>query len=250
MQTITDVVLELDQIIAHCAATKNKAGYFAALYKSMTIAVKQGINNNVFENGQRMEHLDINFAKRYIDAFYAYNEGVSCSASWKLAFDSCKNDGLIVMQHLLLGINTHINLDLAIAAALTSPGNAITDLQHDFNKINDVISSLVNDVQEVLCDIWLPMRMLTKIANGRQEAVLNFSIDKARAVSWANAFALAEIMTEQQAAYIQQMDATVQQIGMGISSPGMLAIATLKAIRATEYDDVARIINLIDTTTV
>jgi hypothetical protein len=131
MQTITDVVLELDQIIAHCSATKNKAGYFAALYKRMTIAVKQGINSNVFENGQRMEHLDINFAKRYIDAFYAYTNGAACTTSWKFAFDSCKNDELIVMQHLLLGINTHINLDLAIAAAHTAPGNAITGLQHD-----------------------------------------------------------------------------------------------------------------------
>jgi hypothetical protein len=79
---------------------------------------------------------------------------------------------------------------------------------------------------------------------------LNFSIDKARSVSWANAFALAEIMNEQQAVYILQMDATVQKIGMGIASPGTLAIATLKAIHVTEDDDVARIINLIDTTTV
>jgi hypothetical protein len=41
-----------------------------------------------------------------------------------------------------MGINTHINLDLAIAAALTSPGTAIYSLEKDFNKINDVISSL------------------------------------------------------------------------------------------------------------
>ena len=248
MQTITDVVLELDAIIAHCAGTKNKAGYFAALYKRMTLAVAQGIKNNLFEDGVRMEKLDVNFAKRYIDAFYAYVHNESCSLSWKLAFDSCNNNDLTVIQHLLLGVNTHINLDLAIAAAITSPGDSITGLQNDFNKINDVIASLVDDVQEALCEVWLPMRLLTKIANGKQEAVLNFSIDKARAASWANAFALAEIMRDKQEEYIQKMDTTIQKIGLGIVSPGTLAISVLKAIRATEYDDVSRTINLIDTT--
>lgn len=249
MQTITDVVLELDTIIAHCAGTKNKAGYFAALYKRMTLAVAQGVKNNSFEDGVRMEKLDVNFAKRYIDAYYAYVRNESCSLSWKFAFDSCNNNDLTVIQHLLLGINTHINLDLAIAAAITSPGDSITDLQNDFNKINDVIASLVDDVQEALCEVWLPMRLLTKIVNGKQEAVLNFSIDKARTLSWANAFALAEIMHDQQAIYIQQMDITVKNIGLGIASPGMLATSVLQAIRATEYDDVSRTINLIDTTT-
>lgn len=247
MQSITDVVLELDAMIAYCKATKNKAGYFAALYKRMTIGVAQGIKNNLFEDGDRMQNLDLNFAKRYIDAFFAYNANKQCSASWKFAFDSCKNDDLIVMQHLLLGINTHINLDLAIAAAYTSPGSAINNLQNDFNKINDVISSLVDDVQEALCEVWFPMRMLTKIANGKQEAVLNFSIDKAREASWANALLLAAMTNDQQQIYIHQMDAAVQKIGSGITSSGMLATATLQAIRATEYDDVARTINLIET---
>jgi hypothetical protein len=38
-----DVILELDMMVSHCAATKNRAGYFAALYKRMTAAVRLGI---------------------------------------------------------------------------------------------------------------------------------------------------------------------------------------------------------------
>ena len=87
------------------------------------------------------------------------------------------------MQHLLLGINTHINLDRAIAAAEVAPDNCIHALQNDFNKINSLISSLTDDIQECLCEVWAPMRMLMKIANGKQIAVLNFSIDKAREAS-------------------------------------------------------------------
>jgi hypothetical protein len=94
------------------------------------------------------------------------------------------------------------------------------------------------------------MRLLEKIANGRQEAVFNFSIDKARQASWANALLLAAMTTEQQQLYIQQMDIAVQKLGSSIQSPGALASITIEAIRATEFEDVARTINLIDTTLV
>ena len=49
---------QLTQIVEQCEATKNKAGYFAALYKRMTVAVINGINANQFEDGARMDKLD------------------------------------------------------------------------------------------------------------------------------------------------------------------------------------------------
>lgn len=250
MQTINDVVKRLDEIVQQCARENKRAGYFAALYKRMTIAVAEGIVNHMFEDGARMEKLDINFATRYINAFDAYYSGMPCSASWKFAFDNCASDKLIVLQHLLLGINTHINLDLAIASAVTAPGNAINALQNDFNRINQVIAALIDDVQECLCEVWFPMRMLSKIANGRQMAVLNFSIDKARETSWANAVLLASISGDMQPGYIQQMDITVKAIGSKIFSPGIMMNFILKAIHETEYDDISRTINLINTTVV
>ncbi|CAN5612615.1 DUF5995 family protein [soil metagenome] len=248
MQTINEVIAKLDVIVKQCAATQSRAGYFAALYKRMTVAVAEGIQHSVFEDGPRMERLDIVFAKRYIDAYDAYNSGQPCSASWKFAFDCWKLNNLTVLQHLLLGINTHINLDLAIAAALTSPGDAIGALQKDFNKINDVIKSLVDDVQESLCRVWWPMRLVAKIANGRQDAVLNFSIDKARTASWASALLLAAMTNAQQQPYIQQMDRTVELLGTRIQSPGRWTSFILRIVRTTEYDDIARTINIIDTT--
>lgn len=84
------------------------------------------------------------------------------------------------MQHLLLGVNTHINLDLAIATATVAPGNSIYALHNDFNKINDLISSLMDDIEESLCKVWMPMRLLLKATDGKQDAVLNFSVEKAR----------------------------------------------------------------------
>lgn len=250
IETIQDVVNELIQIEQQCESSKSKAGYFAALYKRMTSAVMENINAGNFEDGPRMEKLDIIFAQRYLNAYTSYFSKAACSGSWKSVFDSCTDDSLIVLQHLLLGVNTHINLDLAIAAAEVAPGNTIYALHNDFNRINTLIGSLIGDIQECLSEVWFPMRVLTKIANDRQIVVLNFSIDKARDASWANAVLLANMNDAQKTIYINQMDISVSILSNKIKSPGFATGFMLRAIRATEFDDAARTINLIDTTVV
>ncbi|MBS1730843.1 MAG: hypothetical protein JSS67_08710 [Bacteroidetes bacterium] len=248
--SISDILNSLNSINEQCETTKNKAGYFAALYKRMTQCVMENIQAGKFEDGPRMEKLDVIFAQRYLNAYDAYFSQHSCSKSWYHAFESCTNNSLIVLQHLLIGINTHINLDLAIAAAEVAPGMTIHDLHDDFNRINLLISSLIDDVQESLAKVWVPMRILTRIANGRQIPVLNFSIDKARDASWANAVLLANMNADQKNQYISQMDATVCYLGEKIQSPGIPLNMLLPMIRASEYDDVSRTIHLIDTTIV
>jgi hypothetical protein len=250
LQNIDDVINAITQIVQDCEVRNDRAGYFAALYRRMTIAVKEGINNGTFEDGKRMEQLDICFAQRYLSAWQCYNNRQTCSESWQFAFDSCLVESATVIQQLLLGINTHINLDLAIAAATVAPGNKINNLQNDFNHINNVIASLVDDVQQCLAEVWFPMRWLNKISNKQEKAVLNFSIDKARAVAWANAVALSKMNEDQQGVYIGEMDNMVKLIAQKILSPGWFVSLLLKMIRATEYDNVARTTKLIDTTVV
>lgn len=250
MQNIAEVITRLDEIVQQTKIEKKRFGYFAALYKRMTMAVDEGIKQNAFEDGVNMDRLDVIFAQRYIDAYEAYHNGKRCTTSWKFVFDNCENDDLTVVQHILLGVNTHINLDLAIATAEMADDNGIDTLENDFNKINDIIASLIDDVQECLSQVWLPMRLLEKVVSGKHVPVLNFSIDKARKASWSNALVLAGMNAEQKQLYINQMDTVVLRVCKGIESPGLLTGFMLKAIRATEYNDIARTINLIDTTVV
>lgn len=249
-QTIADVVTALQQIVKQCKAQRSRSGYFAALYLRMTQAVQTGIQKGMFEDGPRMEKLDVVFANRYLDAFAAYGLKQKCNSSWQWAFDGCINANLTVIQQLMLGINTHINLDLAIAAAHTCPGNGINALEKDFNRINDVIGSLVDDIQQSLEGVWPPMKLLARVAGGRQEAVLNFSIDTARKTAWANATMLAHMNAFQQPLYIDKMDAMVREVGKKIVNPGIIASFMLKQIQRSEFEDVARTIELIETTVV
>lgn len=108
--------------------------------------------------------------------------------SWRHVFDSTLQP-YTAIQHLPMGINTHINLDLAIAAALQAPGDSIWRLEKDFNKINSQIATLAVEVQRKLEAKCWPMKFLSHIRMGKEKAVLNFSIEKARQAAWANAVA-------------------------------------------------------------
>lgn len=243
--SLTEVIFHLDTIIAWSKQHQSRIGYFAALYRRMTIAVQNGIAANIFADGKRMEHLDVMFANRYLQAWEAYINKQKCTNAWCASFDACSNKSLIVLQHLLIGINTHINLDLGIAAADVCPGDKIYDLQNDFEKINNVIASITQAVQDDLTEIWFPLKTLTQIANNRHEAVLNFSINNARKASWVNAIALAAVQGEARSNYIDMIDRTVVKIANRIANPGFATSFILKPVLFMENKDVSKNIDLL-----
>ena len=108
LQSIDEVIAALGNIILESKKNKDTSGYFAALYRNVTIRVKEGIAGNKFENGPRMEKLDIVFASRYLDAYQAWKNKQPVSASWMKAFNISTHYWPIVLQHLLMGMNAHI----------------------------------------------------------------------------------------------------------------------------------------------
>jgi hypothetical protein len=246
MTTIKEVIGELEQIISHCKNLGSRQAYFAALYKAMTVSVQQAINDGYFSDAGRMEKLDVLFAGRYIEAWHCNQGKQPCSLSWKTTFDACNQPNLVVLQHLILGINTHINLDLAIAAAATSPGEKIFDLEPDFVKINTLISNLTDVVQARLEQIWWPMRFLKRVVNGQEKAVINFSIGTARKTSWSNAVALSTFQGEAAANYISGMDNVVNSVAQRIIDPGTLTKLVLTPVRWFEYRDINKITDLLN----
>jgi|SRR5450432_330578 Family of unknown function (DUF5995) len=243
--SIQEVIDDIDIIINWSRAHQSPMGYFATLYRRMTVAVRDGIQNNIFEDGARMEKLDITFANRYLQAWSSYTNHQKCSNAWYTVFEACNNQTLIVLQHLIAGVNAHINLDLGIAAAAVAPGDKIFAMQHDFDKINDVIASLTQAVQDSLCKVWFPLRAIESITNGDQNAVLNFSIATARKTAWANALALAFIPADLRSVHINTMDTAVVTIANRIISPGVMTDLLLIPVREMENTIVGKNIDLL-----
>jgi hypothetical protein len=239
-KTLGEVITCLDTIIRDCSQRSSRMGYFACLYRKMTVAIKDGIDKGLFEDAARMEKLDVFFANRYLEAYTQFISGQKPTASWQTAFDAAASDQLTVLQHLLLGINAHINLDLGIAAAKVSTPETIAQLANDFNKVNEVIGSLFGDVQTSLTKIAFPMYFIKKLNPQKTTAVLNFSISKARQTAWANALLLSEIGEAGEQQVIATTDKIVFTVAQGIQSPGKIMSWLLKWIRWTESKDISK----------
>ncbi len=129
MKTIQQVLDELDAIIKQSTQEQSAHGFFATLCRQVTEDVAKGIESNVFEDNPRMERLDVIFAQRYLDAYADFSNKGQCSDSWQVAFKAIQQRDCIILQHLLLGINAHINLDLGIAASETVGGESLSPLR-------------------------------------------------------------------------------------------------------------------------
>jgi hypothetical protein len=147
--TIDQVVNTIESIIGWTIANESRLGYFAALYKRITIAIRTGIAQHLFDDGPRMERFDVTFASRYFAALNGYfhpQQFPSISRCWRVAFEGALLPGPIIVQHLIAGVNAHIDLDLGIAAETIAPGAQLASLHHDFNTVNAVLASQVSTV--------------------------------------------------------------------------------------------------------
>ena len=237
-KTIDEVIIHLDEIINHSEEKGSRMGYFAALYKRVTVAVKEKIEEGYFDDNERMERLDVVFANRYLEAYYNYWAEGKCTASWKLAFEETKRWKPLVIQHLFGGMNAHIGLDLGIAAA-TVQRNNIESLHADFNKINEVLSSLVDEVQNELSDIWPLLKPIDWIAGRLDEAIANFAMEIARDAAWQVALDYSKLISpEKQKAYIEERDNRVAAFGKKIYNPGWILGTLLFIFRLGELGNV------------
>ena len=244
--TIDEVIEHLDDLIAHARRAKSRLGYFAALYRNVTIKVKEGILAGTFEDAARMERLDVAFANRYLDALERYRRGEEPGKCWRTTFRAAESWHPIVLQHLLLGINAHINLDLGVAAAQISPGGQLAGLRRDFDSINDILGAMLDDVQDRLGLVSRWMSMLDRAGGRTDEEILNFSIDRARQAAWRVAERLAPLGQEEMQKEIDVLDRWVDVLAFVIEYPPGISIrlATL-FVHFTESRDVAKIIDVL-----
>ena len=243
--TLDEVIARLDGIIETAQREQSRLGYFAALYRKMTVEVKRGIAAGRFEEGPRMERLDVIFANRYFEAWHQHRAGGQPVKCWRYAFAMAKQRRALILQHLLLGINAHINLDLSVAAAQTCPGNQYPALKRDFDEINNVLSNLLDEVQKEIAAVSPLFGLLDQVCGRSDEAISNFSLNRARTAAWLNGQRLAALDRRGQYIEIGKQDLVVTALAAVVCNPAMFAHPTWKAICAAESEYVRRVIEVL-----
>lgn len=248
MKTIEEVLKTLDEIILWSKENKNTIGYFACTYRIMTAQVLKGIQQKKFEDNPRMTQLDIAFAGRYLDAWENYSKGKKCTNAWFLAFEATKNKDLLILQHIFLGMNAHINLDLGISAASIMPYRKINPLKKDFERINSVIASINQNVQDSLNKICYPVKLVDQLSNGKDNAVLDFAISKARDTSWATAVISSNTPNFLKENIIGIIDYAAAKVASQILHPKLLSSNLAKELKKCESSDVVKNIEILEKT--
>jgi hypothetical protein len=241
-QTIDQVLEELDKIIEQTVQENNYLGIFAYVYRRTTAQIRQAITDKQFENNERMEKMDVNFAGKYLDAYQKFNHNVDCPESWSVPFQA-RNEKLTIIQHLLMGMNAHINLDLGVAASETAPGETIHELENDFMKVNDILDSLTEEMEKRIGRVSRWMFLLGWIGGKTDDAIVNFSIRKARDEAWEFACKLSSLDEAGKLAKIETTDSIIASLaGIIRHPPGIILRSILKFISRFEEKQVRKII--------
>lgn len=245
--TIEEVISILEFIIQTELAHESNLVLFPILYKKVTERVKQGIENDEFEDNPRMERLDVLFANRYLEAYFLWKENQQPTQSWVEAFEAATNSKHIILQHLLLGINAHINLDLGIAVSETMGSQDLEDIKNDYYTINDILASMVDEVQGQIGKVSPLFYLLDKIGKGKEDAVVSFSIEVAREGAWI--FAKDYHAAIDKTICIAERDHTIARIGKAIRvTKSRFLRWILRAIRWLESKNIQKVARILSET--
>jgi hypothetical protein len=144
---------------------------------------------------------------------------------------------LLIVQHLLLGINAHVNHDLAQATAdVARATGSLVAVRPDFEAVNAILAETYEDV---LADLDGVSRWANEAATLGGGRAFNFSLQVARRQAWGAAerlYALGDDAVARRA-YVAELDRLVSVLAYLVTKPPLWARPLVWVARRLEQDD-------------
>jgi hypothetical protein len=161
-QTIDQVIAQLDAVVSWSYDQASPLGFFAAMYRTVTHQIDASLQARRFADPDRIERLDVVFASRYLDAFGAHQRNEPTTQAWTVAFEAAEQRNVVLMQHLLLGMNAHIRLDLGVSTAAVAGDAPLDELHHDFLEVNSVLGQVLPQERDAIERVSPGVRLLDR----------------------------------------------------------------------------------------
>ncbi len=245
-QTIDDVLAALRTVVDEAASAGDRVGLFAAVYRQVTATIAERLEDGHFDDAERLDRFDAVFAGRYLTALRTWQDGRDPGRSWRLAFRATGENDLVLVQHVVLGINAHINLDLAVAAAQTAPGDRIAGLKGDFERINDVLLDVLCELQGAVNELSPLLGGLDVVLGRIDEEIFGFKLQRARTEAWEAAVLLAGQAPEARERTVRMLDRYAHGVGRFVLAPPFPVPAALQVVRFAERVETAEAIRRLD----
>jgi hypothetical protein len=174
----------------------DRRAIFLGCYTLMTRNMLAAIDAGRFHDGEWVGRLLRRFVDYYFDALTLYDQASTDTPPvWKLTHDATHQDHVMTLQHLLLGINAHINNDLVFAlydllapewAGLSEAGREQRHTDHTL--VNHIIGETVDSVQDQVIDRHAPwFKVIDKLMGPTDEWLTSHLIAHWREEVWDKA---------------------------------------------------------------
>jgi hypothetical protein len=196
-----------------------------------------------FHDSERMEALDTTFANRYLEAYHLHRQGEKPTRAWAYAFAAAEDPEPVLLQHLLLGMNAHISLDLGVAAAAVARQFPTVGFREDFDAINSVLFDLVDEIQDEVSNSSGLLRFLDDLGGRLDEKVFGYGLAQSRGIAWRRAQTLVGAPEDTHDRLIDSFDRRVERTARRIHRPPPLSARVLTCLRSTEPGSVQELID-------
>lgn len=189
------VVDKMQGYIDQWEQTQDQRVIFLTCYAMMTKNMLTALERGEFADRVWVAAMLYRFAEYYFEALDAYESRAKTPAVWQQAFDTCQRPRVHVLQHLVLGMNAHINYDLVwvIVELMRDewPNLSPEQIQgryHDHVHVNEVIYQTIDCVQDEVVERYSrSMDIVDKVFLKADEWLLYRLISRWREQVWINA---------------------------------------------------------------
>jgi hypothetical protein len=177
---------------------------FLNCYGLMSRNMIRALEEGQFRDRRWVDRLMHHFADYYFEALEQYDrDAKETPAVWRQVHDFSRNKGLLALQHLLLGVNAHINYDLVLALSdvlrpewRRLPPAKREERYLDHTHVNTIIARTVDTVQDQVIEKHTPwMDIIDRLCGNLDEWLISSLICRWREEVWTDALRLVAAAT-------------------------------------------------------
>jgi hypothetical protein len=182
----------MEGLLEPLEASGDPGRFFLATYLRTTRAVAEELGRGGFRDPEWVERWDVAFADLYLDAVTDAQAGRRPPGPWAVAFSAGDRDSLPPLRHVLLGMNAHINYDLAQSLlAVISPAEfedpeLLADRHADHEHIDQVLVARVGAEDTELEALSGPRSRTDRLLQPLNRLATKRFLRESRAKVWAN----------------------------------------------------------------
>ena len=222
----------IEQLRAVALAADDGSGHFPAMYARVTQRIDRDAAVGKFADGEGA----IRFARAFAEWYLRPRGGVEpIPDAWRAAWDVAGDRRLLIVQHLLLGINAHVNHDLPqVVVELADERGDLAGMRADFDQVNAVLAATLPDV---IRDLGRASRWVNVVAARGGGRVFHFSLERARAQAWLAAERLHPLDGAARAHEAGEIDRLVCVLAYLVAHPARPVRWLTRVGRVLESDD-------------